>query len=332
MRNLSLALCFVISCGQIAAAEDFNKASGAAPAMPLYVVPGLPRPATCDACAYDADAPDHHAITRQEKIILLQQKQSELERLQKEIRQLQAETQEARQILVRVQMLEVSLTKLRRMGTDFTLCEPEKDGAQKVTKTTSAIEKLGFGAGTSVKTMENTEAILGFTDWLKQNNIAKVLAEPTIVMIEGRDASFQCGTEIPIPEKIGSKSGFSFQPIGTQLDIRSFDTGNNRVRLDMKIKITEEDYAHSRMVEGTQVPAINTRQCAAGVETSFGKSAIISGLIEKRKEAIKTDTDVREENNEIGLMVVVTPELVDPLEPHLPPAAARRPGVYGAPK
>ena len=77
-----------------------------------------PTPATCNKEPNGACADEKLTGTRQNNIALLQKKQAELERLQHEVRQLQSETGACQQILVRVQMLEVSLSKMRKLGID----------------------------------------------------------------------------------------------------------------------------------------------------------------------------------------------------------------------
>jgi hypothetical protein len=59
-----------------------------------------------------------NVATRDDQQLLLQEKCAEMERLQRAIKRLRAATGTPQQILVKGQMLEVTLTKLREMGTD----------------------------------------------------------------------------------------------------------------------------------------------------------------------------------------------------------------------
>src|SRR5689334_16589250 len=74
------------------------------------------------------------------KIDELRKKVNELNRLQAEVRQLRAETGSQQQILVRLQMLEVSLTKLRKLGTDINFLGSSTFKLQDIESLTKAIE------------------------------------------------------------------------------------------------------------------------------------------------------------------------------------------------
>src|SRR4029078_4443318 len=83
--------------------------------------------------------------------------------------------------------------------------------------------------------------ILRFMDALKQNNVAKLLAEPTVVVVSGRPGSFNVGGEFPIPAKDGSKAAVEFRKFGTQLDLVALALGDNLVRLEVRTRVSEID-------------------------------------------------------------------------------------------
>jgi hypothetical protein len=75
--------------------------------------------------------------------------------------------------------------------------------------------------------------------------------------------------------------------------------------------VSELDDTHSIGAEGSRIPAITVRECDTAVETSFGEPVIINGLVETYFEAIETEHGVADEQNEVALLIVVTPERVD---------------------
>src|SRR5438270_3059521 len=118
MSQRFLAICIVLICGYTTLAADRKPPTSSAGAKTTTVMPAeSPRcsgrssgPAECNIAS--AGPCEAECRKQQEKGVLLKQKLSELERLQREIRQLRAETGTGSQIVVRVQMLEVSLSKL----------------------------------------------------------------------------------------------------------------------------------------------------------------------------------------------------------------------------
>jgi hypothetical protein len=248
--------------------------------------------------AAQQDSKDVHSSPEVDKAVVLREKQHELARLQQEIRQLREETGTQQQIVVRVQMLEVSLTKLRRMKTDFSVADligTTQDGAQ-------VVSKVGQAA--------DSQALTGFLEWLKENNVARVLAEPQVMTMDGRPASVHIGGEIPVPSGC-NKDAVEHKNVGTQLDVVPISLGGNRVRLEMRARVSEVDDSHSLTIGESRVPAFKVRQCATAIETAFGCSAVCNGLVEVRTEAVKTETGTRTERNEVALLLVVTADLAD---------------------
>ena len=115
---------------------------------------------------------------------------------------------------------------------------------------------------------------------------------------------------MPLPARPDSKQAVEFQRYGTQVDVLAVALGNNRVRLDLRLKVSELDNAHSVMIGETRVPALQVRQCDTPIELEFGQTGILTGLVEHRQEAIKSDAGVSTNVNEIELLFMVTPESV----------------------
>jgi Flp pilus assembly secretin CpaC len=261
--------------------------------------------------------------TCDEQQLLLQQKCAELDRLQREVKQLRAATGTAQQILVKVQMLEVSLTKLRNMGMDT---DWFANGYIYEAKIRQLLDATGGRAdkpmAEPVAKAESNDS-LRFVDWLKQNNLAKVLSEPTLVTVSGRAASVSVGGEFPVPAINDSKTAVDFRNFGTELNLLALALGDNQVHLEVNTRVSAVDYNHAIEISGARIPGLKVRQCDTGFELSFGQTAMLTGLVEQRTEAHQVDGGrTKEVLVDVGLMVVVTPELVPPLE--VPAASANR--------
>ena len=166
---------------------------------------------------------------------------------------------------------------------------------------------------------------------MREDKLLKILAEPTLVTISGRPASFLVGGEIPItvPQSLGT-STIEYKRYGTQLDFVPIVLGNGKVRLEVRPKISDLDWANSIVINGTTVPGLKSREVETGVEMNAGQTLAIAGLVQTRVESERRGlpwvSDVpylgvafrrmKDENNEIELLILVTPELVDPLNPH----------------
>src|SRR5688572_29110129 len=115
-------------------------------------------------------------------------------------------------------MLEVSRTKLRKMGTDL----PNAPG-----KTSNA------------KTMK------AYLDWLEENRVAKEISRPNIVVNNGRPASFFVGGEVPIPTRDDANTAVEFRKFGTEVDLLATAADNEQVRMELRIKVSQLDDSHA---------------------------------------------------------------------------------------
>jgi pilus assembly protein CpaC len=144
---------------------------------------------------------------------------------------------------------------------------------------------------------------------LKQNNVAKLLAEPKFVTVSGRPAKFHVDGDVPIANADG-KNGISFRNYGTEVELLAETLGENRVRLHVEPRVSEIDESRSIQVGDQQIPAMKVRGCSFTTEVECGESAVVSGLRQERTEAVKTESGTTAKTVEIALIIVVTPEIV----------------------
>jgi Flp pilus assembly secretin CpaC len=325
MISRILALSFVLVCAMGVAADEIDYGPIPAPQQPevepLHLIP----PQNYDNNVRLASAPAEDSVS--EKRGILQRKIQEADALQGEIEKLRSEIGANQQIVVRVAMLEVSLTKLQKQGVDFSTPDSGKLNVTDFESLRKMIETCGSNLCSCscqqcacTSECEGTKSIV---DMLEKNNIAKVVARPTVVLVNGRAASLFVGEELPIQPAPNSTAAIEFQKCGTELDVVAKAQNNNRVQLDIRAKLSERDASQSIVVDGGKVPAMCVRQCSTGVEATFGKPIVLNGLVEEVHEAIETEEGVKDETNHVALMIIVTPELVDPIATAPKPEASR---------
>lgn len=180
---------------------------------------------------------------------------------------------------------------------------------------------LGFRAGNSIFSM-----ILSV---LKQNNLTKILAEPTLIAISGQEASFLAGGEfpIPVPQSFGVTT-IKFKEFGVSLKFNPTVLSDNKILLKIAPEVSELDFANGVNSQGFTIPAILTRKVETIVELRDGQSFAIAGLIQDNiREAIAKYPFLGDipvlgtlfrsssfQKNETELIVIVTPRLVKPLD------------------
>lgn len=240
------------------------------------------------------------------------------------------------QILLKVRIMEVSRTKLRQLGVEWAWFGGNG----------FAINRAGgliseFASGTqSIETLGDTfsfgiigdsSAFFGVLDALQERQIAKTLADPAIVAVSGRPAQFQVGGEFPIliPQSLGTTS-VEFKPYGTQVDFLPIVLGNGNIRLEVRPRISAIDPSLQVRINDTDIPALTTRQVDTAVEMKAGQTFALAGLVQEQSEGnvrglpYLADVPVlgvpfrssRNKINEIELLIVITPEFVDPIDCH----------------
>jgi len=255
------------------------------------------------------------------------------------------------QILLHVKVMEVSRTKLRELGFDFWTNNKSFFLSSTVAGTAvPSASPSGVFSPTGLETarfgiVSDNTSFFGLLDALREYDLAKVMADPTLVTVSGRPAFFNSGGEFPIliPAGLGTVS-VDFKKFGTQVDFVPIVLGNGNIRLEVKPRVSFIDPSLSVTTQGITVPGLNVREVDTGVEMKPGQTLAIAGLVQNRLEATNRGIPyladlpyvgaafrkTHEKVNEIELVVMVTPEIVDAMDscdvpPCLPGMSSRSP-------
>ncbi len=252
------------------------------------------------------------------------------------------------QVLLHVKAMEVSRTKLRQLGMDWAQIS---DGSLVVSNVNGLIDAItpgsvGVNNGLATITspsatlggaptfffnvVDGTNAFFGVLDALEQNQLAKTLSEPTLVTVSGRPAYFRVGGEIPLiqPGTAEQPPTFQFVEYGTRVDFVPIVLGNGRIRLEVRPSVKDIDPARGAVADGFSMPGLLVRETDTGVEMMAGQTLAIAGLVQERVEAERQGLPwvsevpylgvmfrrVRHVKNEIELLILVTPELVEAID------------------
>lgn len=181
---------------------------------------------------------------------------------------------------------------------------------------------------------------------LQQQGMLQILAEPNLVTSNGKEASFLVGGEFPVPVLQGGGNAgavtVQFREYGIRLTFNPQLTENNTLKMYVKPEVSTIDLANSVTLSGFTIPALATRRVESNIELGPGQSFVIGGLIDDRT----TDSfskipglssipllgalfKSRNENrNKSELVVLVTPEIVEPLAAGDPKVMPQLPGEF----
>jgi pilus assembly protein CpaC len=166
---------------------------------------------------------------------------------------------------------------------------------------------------------------------LESKGLLETLAEPNVLAINGKPASFVSGGEFPFPMVQGGASvgavTIAFREYGIRLNFLPLITPRGTIRLQVAPEVSGLDYAHALMFEGYTIPALTTRKVQTEVELESGQSFVIAGLLDKEMTETLSripglanipllgklfQSRARTKDN-TELLVIVTPEVVRPV-------------------
>jgi pilus assembly protein CpaC len=122
---------------------------------------------------------------------------------------------------------------------------------------------------------------------LQQKNLLQILAEPNLIAVNGKEASFLAGGEFPFPVAQPSGQGLStitiqFREFGVRLKFTPVIQPNGNIHLHVIPEVSTLDFTNAVTVSGTTIPAISTRKADTEFELQDGQSFVIAGLIDNR--------------------------------------------------
>lgn len=166
---------------------------------------------------------------------------------------------------------------------------------------------------------------------LETKGLVQVLAQPNVLAEDGKQGSFLAGGQYPYPvaQSTGSGTAISimFKDFGIRLNFIPTITPRGTIQLQVAPEVSSLDFANGVQISGFQVPAIDVRKVKTEVELAQGQSFAIGGLLDNRE----TDTfqkipfissvpilgkffqSIQRTKSNTELIVIVTPEIVNPI-------------------
>lgn len=247
------------------------------------------------------------------------------------------------QIMLKVRFAAVDRNKAKSLGLNlYTLGLGNAVGGISTGQFSPPTVNPGSSAATSTFSISDALNLSAFFPGLKSGatlkaidttGVVEVLAEPNIVAANGQEASFLAGGEYPYPVVQGTSGGSAaitimFKEFGVRLNFIPTITPRGTIRLQVAPEVSSLDFSNAVQISGFNVPAISTRKVKTEVELSDGSTFVIGGLIDNREsetfEKLPFIGDIpilgklfqskSKNRTNTELMVLVTPEIVAPME------------------
>jgi len=175
---------------------------------------------------------------------------------------------------------------------------------------------------------------------LRQNNLLRMLAEPNLIATSGQTASFLAGGEFPVPVTQGGGGAggvavtVEYREFGVRLQFTPVVMGDGKIRLKVAPEVSDLDFTTAVRFNGFVIPGLTSRKVETTIDLGDGQTFAIAGLLNNSVTASKDVTpllgdlpvvgvlfrSVRYQRKETELVVLVTPRLVDAMNPAQVPA------------
>ncbi len=129
--------------------------------------------------------------------------------------------------------------------------------------------------------VNNGPRLLDHVEVLKKLGVVKCIAQPSLVTLSGRPATFLVGGDqaVPVVGGIGGATGVSFEPFGAQVIFLPIVLGNGKIHMEIAPSITALDPQFGTILTGAGVIPGRSRTCAnTTVQLEPDQTFLIGGL------------------------------------------------------
>jgi pilus assembly protein CpaC len=253
--------------------------------------------------------------------------------------------QGSQQVMLQVRFAEVNRRAVQELGVNFFM-GPNGENDYVARTTTGQFTAPGVTSGGTTFSdvlnlfVMNTKYNIGVViKALQQKGYFQSLAEPNLIAYNGQTASFLAGGEFPVPVVqggggvAGAAVTIEWKEYGVRLNFTPTIAGDT-IRLKVRPEVSSLDFNSGIQLSGFRVPALLKRFAETDVELRDGQSFAIAGLLLNTAQEsgsqvpilgsipiigalFRSKADTKEQTE---LMVLVTPQLVRPLDPDEVPA------------
>jgi pilus assembly protein CpaC len=254
------------------------------------------------------------------------------------------------QVMLKVQVAELNRTGMREIGADIFVKNADNRLGTQIGGALVSLSGLALGTDSTFFGIFDGGDFQFVLNALRVNQLATVLAEPTLVAMTGHEASFLAGGEFPVP--VPQSSGFGstnttieYKEYGVLLNFLPFIQDDDVIRLTVTPEVSniDDSVATTLVVGGDPVPGLFTRRVSTTVEMRQGQTLAMAGLLQVDLDAQTQRIpflgdlpyigpffqNTSHERKEKELLVMVTPYLVSPMNhdevPPLPGADIKEP-------
>jgi pilus assembly protein CpaC len=240
------------------------------------------------------------------------------------------------QVMLGVRFAEVSRSALQEVGASFVANGYKSDWYGRATTQQYAAPDFDSDRGNGLTFSDFLNVFLFNTKHnvgtviraLQTKGLFQSLAEPNLIALNGKEASFLAGGEYPYPVAQPSGSGTSitiqFKEFGVRLNFTPTVLANDLINLKVRPEVSSLDFSNAITLDGFRIPALSTRRTETEIELQNGQTFAIAGLLNNTVNSTMSkipgigDIPIlgwlfrsrAYQKNQTELVVMITPQIV----------------------
>ena len=195
------------------------------------------------------------------------------------------------QVMLKVRFAEVSRSALQELGATWILDQFKSDWTGRFTTEQFASPnfddskpgRLTFSDYLNVFLFNSKHGVGTVIKALTSKGLFQSLAEPNLITVNGKEASFLAGGEYPYPVAQAGTGGttisIQWKEFGIRLHFTPTVLGGDLINLKVKPEVSTLDFTNAILLQGFRLPALSTRRADTEVELQDGQTFAIAGLM-----------------------------------------------------
>lgn len=259
------------------------------------------------------------------------------------------------QVQLQLRVAEVSRNKLSELAVSPAIQrEPGQGGYFNTGQGPFSVSNVDSGSilgavAPNLNLFVMSNGVFTFLRALQQQGALRQLAEPNLVAMNGQQASFLAGGELPVPVfqgagGQGSAVTIQYKEYGIRVNFKPNILDEQHIRLEIESEVSTLDYNNAIRFNGFLIPALRTRRAKTSIELQDGQSFGIAGLLDNNETKSLAKLPVISsvpilgnlfksksfQKSESELVFITTAKLTEPLNPDAFPNMKGIDGLKGS--
>ena len=170
-------------------------------------------------------------------------------------------------------------------------------------------------------------SLFGLLNLMEGHNLARVLAQPTLVVESGKTAKFLAGGEVPIPIAQDENTiSVDYKEFGVMVEFTPRILDDGIISIDVTPEVSNIDEAAGITLGSIRIPGFRTRRTQTTVSVKDGESFMVGGLLQDEIRSVVQKVPLfgdipilgalfrssAYDKDQSELAIIVTPRIVTP--------------------